>query len=345
MDCEKLHAFADGELRADEVPPFEKHLARCTDCQSELRDVMLLEALCAAAAPARSSLPRSTARDSEAGPSQRWRTRFGSKLRGRSRMRLLGILAMFVLSVCAITEGAFLFRLSGRMRELSREVALSHDSPVSQAQPLSPPPAPRRLPAAAPRPLDVPRPITAPPAFAPAPAATVATATLRDALGTAEGREHLRKAMDIIAEQRRQERLVQSVERREERDQGWKESIVKAVPLSGDEPVKLTALFATLQTGRRQLLEDMRAGARSADDTDSAVDELQQSTQKGIRALLGEDRWKKMREGDGRGSAGGRQGGRRGPPGQAQGAQAQGSAAQAQGSAARAAAGADPSAR
>jgi tetratricopeptide (TPR) repeat protein len=45
MDCEKLHAFADGELPAAEVPAFKEHLGACPACQSELRDVMALEAL------------------------------------------------------------------------------------------------------------------------------------------------------------------------------------------------------------------------------------------------------------------------------------------------------------
>src|SRR5690348_10366096 len=45
MHCEQLHAFADGELADAEVPAFQEHLADCRACQSELRDVMLLEAL------------------------------------------------------------------------------------------------------------------------------------------------------------------------------------------------------------------------------------------------------------------------------------------------------------
>jgi hypothetical protein len=53
MDCQKLHAFADGELPAAEVPRFQQHLARCRWCQGELHDVILLEALGPALAPSR----------------------------------------------------------------------------------------------------------------------------------------------------------------------------------------------------------------------------------------------------------------------------------------------------
>jgi cellulose synthase operon protein C len=43
--CDKLHAFADGELPVEEIPAFERHLVGCASCQTELQDVMLLEAL------------------------------------------------------------------------------------------------------------------------------------------------------------------------------------------------------------------------------------------------------------------------------------------------------------
>jgi hypothetical protein len=222
-------------------------------------------------------------------------------------MRTLGILAIFLLTVGAIVEAAFLFRLSRRVGDLSRELAVAHEAPPRPAEPppLRPPPSrpPVTLPAVR---------VTAPPAFTPSPAATVANATLRDALATPEGREQLRTALDIIAEQKRQERLVHVVERREERDQRWRERMAKVVPLAPDEATKVNALLASLQTGRRQLLEDMRAGSKDADQTDSALDDLQDSTQKAIRTLIGEERWRKMREGDRRGG-GGQQ---RGPQGQ-----------------------------
>ena len=55
MDCEKLHAFADGEMPDAEVPSFHRHLACCSTCQGELRDVLLLEALAVGLTPASAS--------------------------------------------------------------------------------------------------------------------------------------------------------------------------------------------------------------------------------------------------------------------------------------------------
>jgi anti-sigma factor RsiW len=43
--CEKVQAFADGELSHKEATPFRRHFVACVRCQSELAEVMLLEAL------------------------------------------------------------------------------------------------------------------------------------------------------------------------------------------------------------------------------------------------------------------------------------------------------------
>jgi len=43
--CEKLQVFADGELPAEEIPEFQRHVAGCPACQEELEEVMALEGL------------------------------------------------------------------------------------------------------------------------------------------------------------------------------------------------------------------------------------------------------------------------------------------------------------
>src|SRR3954451_14291972 len=111
-------------------------------------------------------------------------------------MRTMAIIAIFGLTVSAIAEGAFLFRLSGRVTALSQEVAQAREAaalvPVAR-----PEPPPERPMAAAPaRAVPALRPAAVPPSFtAPAPA-VAATATLRDALSTNEGREQLKTALD-----------------------------------------------------------------------------------------------------------------------------------------------------
>jgi hypothetical protein len=219
-------------------------------------------------------------------------------------MRVLGIVAIFVLSLVSIVEGAFLFRLSHRVSALSADRAAAElEQPATALVETSRRPLP--APQAHARPA-------APPAFQTPTPVSPAASTLREALSTVEGREQLKAAMDVIAEERRQTRLAESLPRREERDQRMKDRLLKAVPLTGDEPIKVATLFTNLQTARRQLIEDMRAGLKNAEETDTALDELRDGMDKSLHALLGDDRWRKAREG--------RRGGGQGGPGAAGGA-------------------------
>ena len=43
--CEKLQAFADGDLPAAERPAFHRHLAGCAGCQQALESALMLDAL------------------------------------------------------------------------------------------------------------------------------------------------------------------------------------------------------------------------------------------------------------------------------------------------------------
>lgn len=225
-------------------------------------------------------------------------------------MRTLGIIAVFVLSLVSIVEGAFLFKLSRQVTAISHE----RSEPAADDEPVT-----RRYEAPAPRPRPSAPPVPVPnfQTLAP-PSTTPATTTLREALSTTEGREQLKAAMEVIAEEKRQARMLEWAPRRDERDQKYRERIMKTVALTGDEPLKLTTLFTTLQTQRRQILDDMRAGLKNAEKADDELDELRDGTERQIHALLGDERYKKVREG--------RRGGREG---QAQGGQAQGGQAQA----------------
>jgi hypothetical protein len=204
-------------------------------------------------------------------------------------MRTLGIVAIFVLSLVSIVEGAYLFKLSRQVSALGtpeRSAADERDEPV------------------VPRPPSIaPRPHAAAPASVPSfqtlapPSTTPATATLREALATSEGREQLKAAMEIIAEEKRQTRLVESLPHRAERDQRYRERIMKSVALTGDEPLKLTSVFTTLQAARQQAIDDMHAGLKNAEETDNALDEVRDTADKSIHALLGDDRWKKVQNG------------------------------------------------
>lgn len=50
--CDLLHAFADGELSAEDATAFREHLATCDACAAGLADHMMLEAVQGTHAPA-----------------------------------------------------------------------------------------------------------------------------------------------------------------------------------------------------------------------------------------------------------------------------------------------------
>jgi hypothetical protein len=220
-------------------------------------------------------------------------------------MRTLGMIAIFLLSLVSIVEGAFLFKLSRQV------TALSPPSERAESDGEEAAPAPvRRADQPAIRTRSVPVPTFQ--TLAP-PSTTPATTTLREALATTEGRQQLKAALDVIAEEKRQARMLESAPRRDERDLKYKDRIQKTVPLTGDEPLKLSTLFTALQQGRHQILEDMKAGLKNAEQADNEMDELRDGTDKSIHALLGDDRYHKVRDGR-RGWGGGQRGQGQGPP-------------------------------
>ncbi|HXU83617.1 MAG TPA: hypothetical protein VN914_19625 [Polyangia bacterium] len=227
-------------------------------------------------------------------------------------MRTLGMIAIFVLSLVSIVEGAYLFKLSRHVTALEQEQRsepLEREEATAGPSPRAEGPAPRPRPSA---PIPVPTFQTLAP-----PSTTPATTTLREALSTTEGRQQLKAAMDVIAEEKRQARMLEWAPRRDERDLKYKDRIQKTVPLTGDEPLKLATLFTSLQQGRHQILDDMKAGLKNAEQADNEMDELRDTTDKSIHALLGDDRYRKIREGR-RGERGGQ------GQGQGQGQQGQG---------------------
>ena len=73
-----------------------------------------------------------------------------------------------------------------------------------------------------------------------------------------EGRQHLRGAMELLREQDRQDRLVRNAEQEVEREQRYRDRLVKVLSLPAHEQEKVGQFYGTLQAGRRKVLEEMR---------------------------------------------------------------------------------------
>jgi hypothetical protein len=212
-------------------------------------------------------------------------------------MRILGIIAIFVLTLAAILEGAALVRLSSRVDSLVEKLEATA-APASSTLRVKRDDSDRRAStgsaAAELRPL--PRLLPPPASGAPAAAPGPATSMLREALESPEGRSHLKTAMEVLREQDRQDRLLRKAEEDVAEEQRYRERLNRLAGLSPDEQNKVAQLHTAMQSRRQRVLEEMRAGLKSAEQADDDIDNIEDETTRQIRALLGEQRMQKFRE-------------------------------------------------
>jgi hypothetical protein len=205
-------------------------------------------------------------------------------------MRLVGIVAVFVLTVTAIVQAAFLVRLSGRVETLSEQVrtqgVVEPGAPIARGG---------AAPSAAVR-MPVPRLDPKAPAPAESTGEVVPTAALGQALETAEGRQHLKGALDALKEEERKSRLAENAQEDIEREQRYQERLTRVLGLSGSEQGHIRNLYAQMQTGRTRILDEMRSGVKTAEQADDEIDALEDKTETAVQNLLGEPRMKQLRE-------------------------------------------------
>jgi hypothetical protein len=215
-------------------------------------------------------------------------------------MRTIGMFAVSGLALMVIGEGVYIAKLSRRIDALSGAVGGgaaggSERSFLSSAEGgafTRPAGFDRRAPAARPA-----APILAPAAASPpSAAAAAASASLGEALGTVEGRQHLKGALAVIREEERQSRLVRVSERDREREGQYRERLTKVLSLPPDDQRKLGDIYANLDVGRQRLLEEMRTGLKDAETADGEIDNLEEVTNKAVRTLLGDARMKQFRD-------------------------------------------------
>jgi hypothetical protein len=213
-------------------------------------------------------------------------------------MRLVGIIAVFVLALTSIVEGAFLVRLSSKVSALDEQLRAQ---PVSAALDADAPG--RRVRAGEPARLPVPRldpKATATPSesttSAPTAESRPAIAVLEAALSSDEGRAHLKNALKRLEDQDRQQRMVEGAKNDVEREQKYIERITSSVPLSGGERGTIQQMYASMHATRQRILDEMRTGVKSSEQADDEIDQLEDQTETAVRGLLGEERLKQMRE-------------------------------------------------
>jgi hypothetical protein len=193
-------------------------------------------------------------------------------------LRWLGVAVAAALSVTVAVQGSMLRGVSRRLEKL--EAGQSHE------------PGPRLVAAGAP----LLRLTPVAPAALTARAGAPSAVSLRDALSTPEGRDQLKATLASLKEEKRQQRMVERVEKREVKDRRWRDRVLALRSLTPAEAEKVTALFARLQDDRRRALESMKGGHLTSVEADDASDDLARALKKNVRALLGEQRWKELKD-------------------------------------------------
>jgi hypothetical protein len=210
-------------------------------------------------------------------------------------MRTFGILAIFGLTLVAIGEAAYLIHLARRIEALDHGVRVAAERPLLDLPPEDRPP---RLVSAPIRPRDGGVPRLAPIAFtAPPPApGNTAAITLREALSTADGREQLRAALDLMKEEDRRGKLLKKASGWDERDQKWREKLTKLASLQADEQNKIGDVIGQAGQARAQILSDMQLGLKTSKEAGREIKDLQDKTEKEVRSVLGDKRAKELRD-------------------------------------------------
>lgn len=212
-------------------------------------------------------------------------------------MRLIGIVAVFVLSLVAIVEGAVLFRLSGRIDGLTAELQAAREGGEGDGLPARTTASGAVLT----RPVTLTRSAGAPPAFNTAAAGSSAPAgpavdVLAEALSTSAGRDQLRGALAKMKDEDRRDRMIKNAPRQEERDTRERDRILRFAGLQPHEQQRVGQLFTDLQQNRRRVMEELQAGLKTAEQADDEIDDMEDATEKAWKTLLGDQRMKQFRD-------------------------------------------------
>ncbi len=211
-------------------------------------------------------------------------------------MRLAGLIAMTLLSVGVVVEGAYILslrrevlRVGDQVRQLAEEgqgdrvvPERSWRSTTTSRDPQVAAPA-----GGGSRPvLPVPRFVNA---------AAPVTGPLPQ-LETPEAREQVRLIVAAELERARQERDDQSRQARDQREQQRMDAIVKALGLNQDQAKRFGDAMAAAQDGRRQLRERMEKGQVQRADIGKEMQALRDQSRGQIQQAIGADKMAKLEE-------------------------------------------------
>jgi hypothetical protein len=187
-------------------------------------------------------------------------------------------IVMGLLAVGVLVEGVSLLRLQSAVTRLSGAAPAAVSSR-----------APSGVPAAN-------RPAIAPPAAGRAPVPVFSSVTLpaqaavMETIASPEGRQKLHEVLTAMKEQRRQEKLVKSTDRREKLDQRIQEIAGAELGLNPDEARKTHDILGRLVATRRHAVEELQSGLKNRTDAKTEIDNATRAADDQLKDLLGEKR-------------------------------------------------------
>jgi hypothetical protein len=217
-------------------------------------------------------------------------------------VRLTNLLVTGTLFVAVIAEGAYIIKTHRQIEKLTTQVeqlaveAVDDGTARDPGQPSAG--VGHRPTTNASGPGKVPPPrfnAPPPPTFTP-PATTQGAAALPPVLDTPEAREQLRNFVATEMQNQREAWRQQQIEGRDEEARRRLDNAVKTLGLNEGDGRKLTDIVTQAQTQRDALREKIQSGQLPRDQVPQAMTALRESTDKQIRALVGDEKAQKFQE-------------------------------------------------
>jgi hypothetical protein len=185
-------------------------------------------------------------------------------------------IAIGTLAALVVAQGAYTLKLQRNLRAVNERLDRAAPAEVAEAPATTAVPLPRlaSLPRLTP---------ASPQAAAPLP-------PVLEALGTAEAKAKIQEVLGAIKEDRRREKLVKSVDRREKLDQKMRDLMGPELALTADEHARARELLTRAMTARRHAIEELQSGARTRAEAKSEVDGATKAVDEELEKLLGAQR-------------------------------------------------------
>jgi hypothetical protein len=134
------------------------------------------------------------------------------------------------------------------------------------------------------------------PKLNPMPTTTAPPPPVLEALNSLEGRQKIADVITSLKEQRRQEKLVKSVDKREKVDRRMRDIVAAELGLDAEEAAKVGDALNRVVTTRRHAIEELQSGARSRAEAKAEIDAATKASDEALKNVLGEKRLLAYRE-------------------------------------------------